>query len=109
MPRPHAHVALIARTHWLVGGTILASILFLIGLLQKFPVEFSGRTWAITLSLAALYLGTGTLVWFGAPFGRILSRVCSLIYLARPNFGLLVWQIMDSEEFRAHFARRRAT
>jgi hypothetical protein len=102
--RPPA-VALVARTHLLVGATILASILLLRALVQKYPVEFSPRTYAITLSLAALYLLAGTLVWYGAPFGRILSRICSLIYLTRPQLGSRLWRIMDSEEFREHFTR----
>ncbi len=107
VPRPPDIVALVARTHWIVGGTILLSVLAVRWLVSRFPVDFTARTWAITLSLAALYLTAGTLVWFGAPFGRILSRVCSLIYLARPQLGPRLWQIMDSEEFRRHFGRRK--
>ena len=102
-----ATVALVAKTHWLVGAVSLVSIVFLNALVQKFPVEASRRTYVITLSIAGLYLLAGTLVWFGAPLGRLLSRICALIYLARPQFGSPLWRIMDSEEFKAHFARRK--
>jgi hypothetical protein len=105
MSRPPPPVALVARTHWLVGAVIALSVVFLNALLQKFPVEASPRTYTITLSLAALYLGTGTLVWFGLPFGRFFSKVCGLIYLARPAFGSHLWNIMESEEYRSHFVR----
>ena len=101
-----AAVALVARTHWIVGGTILLYVVLVRWMVSHFPVDFTVRTWAITLGLAALYLTAGTLVWLGAPFGRMLSRVCSLIYLARPQLGPRLWQIMDSAEFRAHFERR---
>ena len=106
LARP-ASVALVAKTHWLVGVVSLVSILFLTALVQKFPVEASRRTYVITLSIAGVYLLAGTLVWFGAPFGRILSRICALIYLARPQFGSPLWRMMDSEEFKGHFARPR--
>jgi hypothetical protein len=58
----------------------------------------------ITGGLAVLYGLAGTLVWFGTPTGRFLSRVCGLLYLARPQLGSRLWKIMDSEEFKAHFA-----
>src|SRR5690348_290399 len=106
MPPPDS-VGHVAKTHWLVGGVIALSIVFLNALVQKFPVEASARTYVVTLSLAGLYLLGGTLVWFGAPFGRFLSRVCALIYLARPAFGSPLWQLMDSEEFQAHFGKKR--
>ena len=106
MRRPPDCVALVARTHWVVGGVILGSIVFLRWIVEKFPVEFSGRTYAITGGLAALYGLAGTLVWFGAPGGRFLSRVSGLLYLARPSLGSLLWQIMDSAEFQAHFTGR---
>ena len=86
-----------------MGGVILVSIGVVQWIVEKFPVEFSVRTYAITGGLAALYGLAGTLVWFGAPGGRFLSRVCSLLYLARPSLGSLLWQIMDSAEFKAHF------
>jgi hypothetical protein len=100
---PPACVALVARTHWVVGGVILVSIGLLRWIVEKYPVEFTTRTYAITGALAALYGITGTLVWFGLPGGRFLSRVCSLIYLARPNLGSHLWDIMDSAEFKTHF------
>jgi hypothetical protein len=99
-------VSLVAKTHWLVSGIIFGSVVFVQVVVQKFPVEASARTYVITLSLGFLYLLAGTLVWIGAPFGRTLSQICSLIYLARPQLGPRLWRIMDSPEFRAHFARR---
>jgi hypothetical protein len=106
--RPPAPVALVARTHWVVGGTIVAGAVLLRWMMAKFPVDFSLRTYTITAALAALYLLAGTLVWFGVPPGRLLSRICGLIYLARPSLGSFLWDIMDSEEFKTHFRRRRA-
>jgi hypothetical protein len=107
MRSPPATVAFIARTHWLVGGVIVISILLLHALTRRLPgVEFGSRTYVITESLAALYLLGGTLVWLGAPFGRLISRVCGLLYLARPQFGSRVWETMNSVEFQDHFKRR---
>ena len=103
MRRPPACVALVARTHWVVGGVILVSIGLLRWIVEKYPVEFSARTYVITGGLAALYGLAGTLVWFGVPGGRLLSRVCTLLYLARPSLGSHLWEIMDSGEFKAHF------
>ena len=102
-PRPPACVALVARTHWVVAVVILVSIGLLRWIVEKYPVEFTVRTYAITGGLAALYGLTGALVWFGVPGGRFLSRVCSLIYLARPNLGSHLWEIMNSAEFKTHF------
>ena len=101
---PPASVALVARTHWAVGASILGSILLLRWVTAKFPIEFAPRTYVITGGLAVLYGLAGTLVWFGTPTGRFLSRVCGLLYLARPQLGSRLWKIMDSEEFKAHFA-----
>ena len=103
--RPPACVALVARTHWLVGGAVLVSVALLRWLTEKFPVGFSARTYAITGGIAALYALAGTLVWFGAPGGKFLSRACGLLYLARPSLGSRLWEIMDSPEFKAHFAK----
>lgn len=76
--------------------------------LQNVPrLEFGPRTYLITGGLAALYLLAGTLVWLGAPLGSVFSRICTLLYLARPNFGSAVWESMDLPEFKAHFDRRR--
>jgi hypothetical protein len=106
MRRPPDCVAFVAKTHWLVGAVIVVSLALLYSFTRRLPmVEFGTRTYAITGGLAALYLLAGTLVWFGAPFGPLLSRVCSLLYLARPNFGSLVWETMNSAEFKAHFGR----
>ena len=91
----------------MVGGAILVSIGVFRWLVAKYPVTFGPRAYAITLGLALLYLLAGTLVWLGTTAGKFLSRVCGLLYLARPQLGSRLWQIMDSEEFKAHFAPRR--
>src|SRR4051812_41983717 len=101
--RPPDCVALVARTHWVVSGVIVVSLALLRWVTIKFPIEFTTRTYAITGGLAALYGLAGTLVWFGTFGGRLLSRVCGLLYLARPRLGSDLWQIMDSAEFKAHF------
>jgi hypothetical protein len=103
MRRPPACVALVARTHWVVSGVILVSLGLLRWIAERFSVEPSGRTYAITGTLVALYGLAGTLVWFGAPGGRFLSRACNALYLARPQLGSYLWKIMDSDEFKAHF------
>ena len=59
----------------------------------------------IGLGIGGLYLATGALVWFGWPPGKLLSRICGLLYLARPNTGSRLWRYMDSPEFKAHFKR----
>ena len=105
-PRP---VAFVARTHWVVGVVIVASIGLLHLLTRNLPgIEFAARTYVITGSLGGLYLLAGTLVWFGAPLGRLLSRICTLLYLPRPQFGGQLWDIMNSPEYQAHFTRPRA-
>jgi hypothetical protein len=107
MRRPPKPVMFVARTHWLVGAIIAASIALLHMLTRNLPgIEFQPRTYLLTGGLAALYLLAGTLVWFGAPLGRLVSRICSLLYLPRPNFGGRVWDTMNSPEFQAHFTRR---
>jgi hypothetical protein len=107
MPAPPKPVAFVARTHWLVGGVIVVSIGILYYMTHGLRrIEFGPRTYAIAGGLAALYLLAGTLVWFGAPFGPLLSRICALLYLPRPHFGFHVWETMNSPEFRAHFRRR---
>ncbi len=108
MRRPPGCVLLVARTHWLVGASILFFVVLLHLLTRRLPVAFEPKTYVITLGLGGLYLLGGTLVWFGAPLGRLLSRGCTLIYLVRPNLGSHLWRIMDSEEFKSHFARRGA-
>lgn len=106
MRRPPAEVRFVARTHGFVSLVILASILLLHGVARDLPgVEFGARTYRYAGGLAGLYLLAALLVWFGAPFGPLLSRVCSLLYLPRPRFGFRVWETMDSPEFRAHFRR----
>jgi hypothetical protein len=108
MRRPPQCVAFVARTHWTVGLIIVGSIGLLHLLTRNLPaIEFGPRTYAMTGGLAALYLLTGTLVWFGAPFGRLFSRVCALLYLPRPQFGSLLWETMNSPEFKAHFTHER--
>jgi hypothetical protein len=107
MTPPPKSVAFVARTHWVVGAVIAASIVVLHLLTRDLrAIEFGRRAYTLTAGLAFLYLLAGTLVWFGAPFGPLLSRVCALLYLPRPSFGGLVWETMNSPEFRAHFRRR---
>lgn len=107
MLRPPACVVFVVRTHGVVGVVISGSIALLHGLTRKLPgVDFEARTYLISGGLAAFYLLTAALVWRGAPLGRLCSRLCGLIYLARPNFGLRVWDAMDSPEFKAHFQAR---
>jgi len=101
--RPPACVALVARTHWVVAGVILVSIGLLRWITEKFPVEFSTRTYTVAGGLAVFYALAGILVWFGVPPGRLLSRICSLLYLARPSLGSHLWEIMDDAEFQSHF------
>ena len=110
MRRPPRCVAVVARTHWLVGLAIVASVTVLHLITRNLPsIEFGRKTYLITGGLAALYVLAGTLVWFGAPFGKLLSRVCGLLYLPRPQFGGVLWDIMNSVEFKEHFARRTRT
>lgn len=107
--RPPAGVALVARTHGLVGATALASLLVLHLLTRRLPhVEFGPRTYAIALGIGLVYCAAGVMVWFGTPAGRFLSRVCGLLYLARPQLGSHLWRIMDSAEYQAHFTTPRA-
>jgi len=104
MARPPRCVVLVARTHWIIGGVMVLAIAVLAALVRNIHVvEFGAKTYLITGALAAMYLLAGTLVWLGAPGGRILSRVCTLLYLARPQLGSAIWHTMDEEEFRAHF------
>ncbi|MCX6953637.1 MAG: hypothetical protein NTV51_15915, partial [Verrucomicrobia bacterium] len=70
-------------------------------------IEFGPHTYAIALGIGLTYCIAAVLVWFGTPAGRFLSRVCGLLYLARPQFGSHLWRIMDSAEYRAHFTRTR--
>ena len=94
----------------MVGIIIAASIVVLHVLTRNLPgIEFRPRTYVITGSLGALYVLAGTLVWFGLPFGRVLSRVCGLLYLPRPQFGGTVWETMNSPEYQAYFTRRSRT
>ena len=104
--RPPDSVALVARTHWLVGAVALLSVGLLHVLTQGIPrVGFGLRTYAITLGLGVLYVATGTMVWFGTPLGRACNHVCSLLYLVRPQLGDRIWRIARSPEFKAHFTR----
>jgi hypothetical protein len=104
MRRPPDGVVFVATTHAVVGGVIVASTVLLYWLTRSLPaIEFGARTYAYTLGLAGLYFLAAAMVWFGAPFGSLLSRVCSLLYLPRPSFGFKIWDTMNSPEFRAHF------
>ena len=108
MRRPPKSVALVARVHWTVGVIIIVSTGLIHWVTHHLPrFEFGPRTFLTAGGLAAAYLLAGTLVWLGAPFGRLLSRVCALLYLPRPQVGSYIWETMDSPEFRAHFERRR--
>lgn len=108
MRRPPACVAFVARTHWAVGATIAVSIVILHLLTRDLPrIEVALRGYQVTCGLAGLYLITGALVWYGAPLGQSLSRVCALLYLPRPSFGFRIWDIMNSPEFRAHFIQAK--
>lgn len=105
--RPPPEVALVARTHGLVGVTALASLLVLHLATRNLPqIEFGRRTYAIALGIGLTYCLAGLLVWFGTPVGRFLSRVCGLLYLSRPQLGSRLWRIMDSAEYQAHFRHR---
>ena len=104
--RPPDCVAWVARTHWLVGGTILVSVLLVYATVSRLPVELGPRLFIVSAGIAATYGLTGTLVWFGHPLGRILSYPCSLLYLPRQQLGLHIFRVMGSAEFRAHFTRR---
>jgi hypothetical protein len=106
MRRPPPSIAFVARTHWTVGLVILGSVALLHWVTSGLPaIEFRLRTYQITLGLGVLYMVAGTLVWYGAPLGRVCSRVCSLLYLARPAFGLGIWETMNRPDFAAHFER----
>ena len=108
-PRPPACVALVARTHGLVGITALASLLLLHLVTRNLrQIEFGPRTYAIGLSIGVAYCLAAILVWFGTPAGRWGSRICGLLYLARPQLGSHLWRIMDSDDYQAHFRRPRA-
>jgi hypothetical protein len=108
MRRPSAPVVFVVRTHGLVGVAAFAALVVLHRLTRDLPgVEFGPRTLLIAGGFAALYLVAAVVVWFGMPFGLILSRLCSLIYLVRPSFGFRVWDVMAADDFRAHFRARR--
>lgn len=105
MRRPPLPVQLIARTHWIVGGAVAFAIVVVHLITRNLPIAFSPRAYAITGGLAALFLGAGTLVWFGLPGGPPLSRFCALCYLMRPRLCFTLWNAMKTPEFKAHFAR----
>ena len=108
MRTPPKAVAMVAMTHWVVGVVIVASIIVLHMITRGLPaIEFGRKTYLVTGGLAILYLLAGTLVWFGAPLGRLFSRVCGLLYLPRPQFGGRLWDVMNSAEYQAHFERKR--
>ena len=106
MRSPPACVVFVARTHALVGGTIVISVALLHLFTRRLPqIEFGPTTYGVTGGLAALYLGAAALVWLGLRPGRLLSQVCALLYLPRPSFGSLVWETMNRADFKAHFRR----
>lgn len=107
MPRPPDCVVFVARTHWAVSGAIGVTAILLHLITRRVPeLEFGASTYALTAGLVVLYGLAGTLVWLGLAPGRLLSRVCGLLYFPRIQFGSLVWRTMDREDFRAHFTRR---
>ena len=104
MRHPPDSVALVARSHWLVGAVALGSVGLLHLLTHNLPrVGFGPQTYRIAIGIALLYLAAGTMVWFGTPLGRAFNHVCSLLYLVRPILGDRIWRIMRSEEFKEHF------
>lgn len=107
MRRPPPPVALVARSHWLVGATAAAAIAVVRLMTRNLPVAFNPLAYWLTGGFAALYLLAGTFVWLGVFPGRVLSRVCALLYLARPSFGSPIWDAMNLPEYRAHFGRGR--
>jgi hypothetical protein len=108
MSRPPPGVVLVARTHGIVGGVILASTLLLYAFTRQLPrIEFGLRTYVLCGALAGLYLLAGVLVWRGATLGRTLSRICTLLYLPRPRFGAQIWRAMATPDFQAHFERTK--
>ncbi len=107
MARPPEAVVWVARTHGFVGVVILGSLAPLHLVTRDLPaIEFGVQTYAWAGALGLFYLATAALVWFGAPFGLVASRVCCLLYLPRPAFGARLWETMGTPEFRAHFQRR---
>lgn len=106
MRRPPECVVFVARTHWIVAAAIAGCTLPVHWLGQRLPgFETGSNMWMIAGGLALAYGLTGTLVWLGAPPGRLLSRMCSLVYLPRPQFGSRVWEAMNRTDFQAHFRR----
>lgn len=104
MARPSAGIAFIARTHWTTAGVVAAFSFGLYALLHDSPIlDVKARTLGTLGGVAALYALVGTLVWFGAPLARPLNAICSFLYFVRPPLGARVWDIMRTEEYRAHF------
>jgi hypothetical protein len=102
-------VALVAKTHWVVGSVVLGSQVPLYFFTRRLPfVEFGPKTYLIATALGGLYVLTGTLVWFGWMPGQVLSRICGLLYLARPSLGSYLWDIMSDATYRAHFTRGKS-
>ena len=106
MPRPPPPVVLAARTHWMVGGSMAGAIAIVHAITRGLPIAFSPKSYAITASLAALFLATGTLVWFGVRIGEPLNRLCALFYLMRPKLCFRLWEMMRMPEWKAHFGGR---
>jgi hypothetical protein len=98
-------VQLVARSHWLVGGVIVAAIALVHLITRDLPIAFSPRAYQLTGGLAALFLLTGTLVWFGVAPGQLVSRICAFFYLIRPGLCFRLLEAMRHPEFVAHFRR----
>ena len=105
-PRPPP-VALLARAHWAVAGAVGAAVALVHFVTRDLPIAFSPKAYAVTLSLAALFALTGTLVWSGLRLGEPLSRFCTLFYLIRPRLFFQLWAAMRLPEYREHFRRPR--
>ena len=109
MSRPPESVAFAARNHWLVGAVALASVGVLhLMVMSSRVIAFGPSAYVVGLSLAGLYLVTGTLVWCGITPGQVLHPLCSLIYLPRPRLCMQLFRIARSPEFKEHFRGFRA-
>jgi hypothetical protein len=82
--RPHARAFIAARlvafTKSNYGREALAATLTIGPRLPGF--EIAPRTYVIVACVGLTYAFAGALVWCGAPLGRTLSRICSLLYLS---------------------------
>jgi hypothetical protein len=107
MPRPPDCVVFVARTHWTIAGAIAVAAIPMHWLGTQLPgFELRASAYLVVGGLMSGYALAGALVWRGAVLGRTLSRICSLLYLPRPQLGSRVWEAMKHADFEAHFSRR---